>query len=105
MRAAAGAAAAAATAVLSFGRRVWVGSQDPEFRRQFQVMCAKIGVDPLASNKGFWSEVLGVSDFYFALAVCAACAVSHAPPRAAPTHLLSEVRRCRSWACASRRAA
>jgi hypothetical protein len=47
----------------------WRALQDPEFRRQFQVMCAKIGVDPLASNKGFWSEVLGVSDFYFALAV------------------------------------
>lgn len=26
-------------------------------------------VDPLASNKGFWAEVLGVGDFYYELAV------------------------------------
>ena len=24
---------------------------DPKFRREFQTMCAKIGVDPLATNK------------------------------------------------------
>ena len=27
------------------------------------------GVDPLASNKGFWAQVLGVGDFYYELAV------------------------------------
>lgn len=43
--------------------------QDPAFRQQFQVMCSSIGVDPLASNKGFWAEVLGVGDFYYELAV------------------------------------
>ena len=43
--------------------------KDPEFRRQFQTMCATIGVDPLASTKGFWSELLGVGDFYYELAV------------------------------------
>jgi ESCRT-II complex subunit VPS22 len=43
--------------------------KDPEFRRRFQVMCSKIGVDPLASQKGFWSEVLGMGDFYYELAV------------------------------------
>jgi ESCRT-II complex subunit VPS22 len=32
-------------------------NKDPAFRRQFQTMCTKIGVDPLASNKGFWAEV------------------------------------------------
>ena len=32
-------------------------------------MCTKIGVDPLASSKGFWSELLGVGDFYFELGV------------------------------------
>lgn len=42
--------------------------QDPQFRRQFQAMCAAIGVDPLSSSKGFWS-VLGMGDFYFELAV------------------------------------
>lgn len=26
-------------------------------------------MDPLASNKGFWAEVLGVGDFYYELAV------------------------------------
>ena len=43
--------------------------KNPEFRRQFQEMCASIGVDPLASSKGFWSEVLGVGDFYYELGV------------------------------------
>ncbi|CAH0482241.1 unnamed protein product [Peronospora belbahrii] len=43
--------------------------KDPNFRRSFQVMCAKIGVDPLASKKGFWSELLDVGDFYYELAV------------------------------------
>lgn len=38
------------------------------FRRQFQEMCASIGVDPLASNKGFWS-VLNIGDFYYELSV------------------------------------
>jgi ESCRT-II complex subunit VPS22 len=28
------------------------------FRKQFQDMCANIGVDPLSSSKGFWSEML-----------------------------------------------
>ena len=32
-------------------------------------MCASIGVDPLASSKGFWSEMLGVGDFYYELGV------------------------------------
>ncbi|KAJ3228309.1 Vacuolar protein sorting-associated protein SNF8 [Clydaea vesicula] len=43
--------------------------KDPVFRAHFQQMCSKIGVDPLASNKGFWAEFLGVGDFYYELAV------------------------------------
>merc|ERR1711973_793515 len=43
--------------------------KDPEFRRHFQEMCSSIGVDPLASSKGFWSEMLGVGDFYYELGV------------------------------------
>ncbi|KAF1332397.1 Vacuolar sorting protein snf8, partial [Globisporangium splendens] len=43
--------------------------KDPEFRKMFQTMCARIGVDPLASKKGFWSELLDVGDFYYELAV------------------------------------
>lgn len=43
--------------------------KDPEFRRHFQEMCASIGVDPLASAKGFWSEMLGFGDFYYELSV------------------------------------
>lgn len=39
-----------------------------QFRKQFQEMCAQIGVDPLASGKGFWS-VLGMGDFYYELGV------------------------------------
>jgi len=42
--------------------------KNSQFRRQFQEMCASIGVDPLASGKGFWS-VLGIGDFYYELAV------------------------------------
>uniref|UniRef100_A0A3Q3LAG5 Vacuolar-sorting protein SNF8 n=1 Tax=Mastacembelus armatus TaxID=205130 RepID=A0A3Q3LAG5_9TELE len=43
--------------------------KNPQFRVQFQEMCATIGVDPLASGKGFWSEMLGVGDFYYELGV------------------------------------
>ncbi|XP_069111291.1 vacuolar-sorting protein SNF8-like [Argopecten irradians] len=43
--------------------------KDPEFRVQFQEMCASIGVDPLASSKGFWAEMLGVGDFYYEIGV------------------------------------
>lgn len=42
--------------------------KDSQFRKQFQEMCASIGVDPLASAKGFWSA-LGIGDFYYELAV------------------------------------
>lgn len=44
-------------------------NEDPQFRRYFHVMCSKIGVDPLASQKGFWAEYLGFGDFYYELAV------------------------------------
>ena len=32
-------------------------------------MCASIGVDPLASSRGFWADMLGVGDYYYELAV------------------------------------
>jgi ESCRT-II complex subunit VPS22 len=44
-------------------------NNDPQLRNQFQKMCSKIGVDPLASQKGFWTEMLGVGDFYYELAI------------------------------------
>ena len=34
-----------------------------------QEMCASIGVDPLASNKGFWSNMLDIGDFYYELGI------------------------------------
>ncbi|XP_076047131.1 vacuolar-sorting protein SNF8 [Oratosquilla oratoria] len=43
--------------------------KNAQFRKQFQEMCASIGVDPLASGKGFWCEMLGVGDFYYELGV------------------------------------
>ncbi|MEW5316935.1 MAG: hypothetical protein WDW38_008274 [Sanguina aurantia] len=43
--------------------------KDPVFRAQFHTMCANIGVDPLASNKGMWAEMLGFGDFYYELGV------------------------------------
>lgn len=42
-------------------------NNDPEFRQQFHTMCVGLGVDPLASNKGFWADILGVGNFYFEL--------------------------------------
>ena len=44
-------------------------NKNPIFRRQFQEMCAKVGVDPLASHKGFWASLLGVGDFYYELGI------------------------------------
>lgn len=41
--------------------------KNPTFRAQFHEMCSKVGVDPLASNKGFWAELLGIGDFYYEL--------------------------------------
>ncbi|RKP26667.1 vacuolar-sorting protein SNF8-like protein, partial [Syncephalis pseudoplumigaleata] len=43
--------------------------KDPVFRARFQAMCTRLGVDPLASNKGFWATLLGQGDFYYELAV------------------------------------
>lgn len=43
--------------------------RDPIFRAQFHTMCANIGVDPLASNKGMWAQLLGFGDFYYELGV------------------------------------
>ncbi|ORY00841.1 winged helix DNA-binding domain-containing protein [Basidiobolus meristosporus CBS 931.73] len=43
--------------------------KDPTFRMHFQRMCNNIGIDPLASNKGFWGELLGVGDFYYELGI------------------------------------
>lgn len=43
--------------------------KNPQFRHQFQNMCASVGVDPLASSKGFWANMLGVGDFYYQLGV------------------------------------
>jgi len=41
--------------------------KDAQFRKQFQDMCANIGVDPLASSKGFWSEIMvRLLNFYLA---------------------------------------
>eukprot|EP00755_Sulcionema_specki_P040072 Sspe_Gene.114017::Locus_98958_Transcript_1_1_Confidence_1.000_Length_495::g.114017::m.114017/K12188/SNF8, EAP30; ESCRT-II complex subunit VPS22 len=42
---------------------------DPSFRYHFNTMCTRIGVDPLASGKGFWCKTLGYGDFYYELSV------------------------------------
>jgi ESCRT-II complex subunit VPS22 len=44
-------------------------NKDPVLRKRFHEMCSSIGVDPLASQKGFWSELLGVGEFYYELGV------------------------------------
>lgn len=43
--------------------------RNPHFRKNFQQMCDLVGVDCLASKKGFWSELLGIGDFYYDLSV------------------------------------
>ncbi|KAJ2782955.1 ESCRT II complex subunit Dot2 [Coemansia javaensis] len=42
---------------------------NPAIRMQVQRMCQLIGVDPLASRKGYMAELLGVGDFYCELGV------------------------------------
>eukprot|EP00929_Paragymnodinium_shiwhaense_P096019 TRINITY_DN57451_c0_g1_i2.p1 TRINITY_DN57451_c0_g1~~TRINITY_DN57451_c0_g1_i2.p1 ORF type:complete len:139 (+),score=33.01 TRINITY_DN57451_c0_g1_i2:81-497(+) len=42
---------------------------DAKFRQAFFDMCIAAGVDPLASSKGVWDEILGVGQFYNELAV------------------------------------
>ncbi|KAF7638356.1 Vacuolar-sorting protein SNF8 [Meloidogyne graminicola] len=44
-------------------------TKNAQFRRYFQEMCTTVGVDPLASSKGFWTEKLGLGSFYYELAV------------------------------------
>jgi len=44
-------------------------NQNPHFRHQFQQLCAKTGVDPLASHQGFWAQMLGLGNFYYELAI------------------------------------
>ena len=41
--------------------------KDAAFRARFGGMCAKMGIDPLASSKGAWAAVVG--SFYFELGV------------------------------------
>ena len=44
-------------------------NSDPEFRKSFHQMCMTTGVDPLASSKGIFADVLGIGQFYFELGV------------------------------------
>jgi ESCRT-II complex subunit VPS22 len=43
--------------------------RDPIFRARFHEMCNKLGVDPLTSQKGIWSQILGLGEFYYELGV------------------------------------
>jgi ESCRT-II complex subunit VPS22 len=42
---------------------------NPAFRQKFHELCLQVGVDPLSSNKSFWSQVLGFGDFYYQISV------------------------------------
>lgn len=44
-------------------------SRNSEFRAKFYLMCSKVGIDPLASNKGMWAELLGAGNFYYELGI------------------------------------
>lgn len=41
---------------------------NPEFRKEFYLMCTELGVDPLAS-KSLWDKTLNLSEFYYELAI------------------------------------
>ncbi len=41
---------------------------NPEFRKEFYMMCTEMGVDPLAS-KSIWSNTLNLAEFYYELAI------------------------------------
>lgn len=41
---------------------------NPEFRKEFYIMCTEIGVDPLAS-KSLWNKTLNLGEFYYELAI------------------------------------
>lgn len=43
--------------------------KDPKFRSDFNKMCLQIGVDPLQSRGGFWSQFLRIGDFYQELSI------------------------------------
>lgn len=45
--------------------------RDPQFRHEFQRMCATIGVDPLAGPRkgGWWAEMLNLGDWNYELGV------------------------------------
>lgn len=42
---------------------------NPTLRQQIQRLCQLLGVDPLASRKGYMAELLGVGDFYCELGI------------------------------------
>ena len=42
--------------------------KNPEFRKEFYMMCTEMGVDPLAS-KSIWNKTLNLSEFYYELAI------------------------------------
>jgi ESCRT-II complex subunit VPS22 len=42
---------------------------NPAFRQKFHEMCVQVGVDPLSSNKSFWTQVLGFGDFYYQISI------------------------------------
>jgi hypothetical protein len=73
-------------------------NSNPTFRRQFQQMCSRIGVDPLSSRKGVFTKLLGFGDFYYMLGV----QISQARKRRASSphaHVYSCTRGC-ARACA-----
>lgn len=41
---------------------------NPEFRKEFYLMCTEMGVDPLAS-RSVWSNSLNLAEFYYELAI------------------------------------
>ncbi|KAK1583981.1 hypothetical protein Q3G72_028884 [Acer saccharum] len=41
----------------------------PRSGHSFMRCVLKVGVDPLASNKRFWAELLGIGDFYYEIGV------------------------------------
>lgn len=73
---------------------------DPIFRHSFCSMCSRLGVDPLASSRGLWSEWMGgYTEFYYELGlVLIEMAMNYASPLIPLESLLKALRQRKSHA-------
>lgn len=73
---------------------------DPIFRHSFCSMCSRLGVDPLASSRGLWSEWMGgYTEFYYELGLALIeIAMKHVSPLIPLESLLTALRQRKAHA-------